>query len=159
MSKMKAINEELITQAKTIFETMVFNKITATKISDQLELNNDHIAASIDISCDYNGAGEQAALFVISFPKEVYLKAANAMLMEDETEINDDNDEVGLELANMIAGQAKAAVNDLGTALPMASPFHFKKEQIEEMFPEKYSIISNTLTSNLGDFFINIYHL
>jgi len=65
-------------------------------------------------------SGKASGMVVINLSTEVALKAASAMLMEEQTELNDDVlDAVG-ELANMIAGQAKTELEeyDLSVSLP-----------------------------------------
>ncbi len=65
-------------------------------------------------------SGKAAGTVVINLSEQVAMKSASAMLMMDITEINDDVlDAVG-ELANMIAGQAKAELEEyeLSVSLP-----------------------------------------
>lgn len=65
-------------------------------------------------------SGKASGTVVINLSTEVALKAASAMLMEEMTEVNSDVlDAVG-ELANVIAGQAKAELEeyDLSVSLP-----------------------------------------
>ncbi len=65
-------------------------------------------------------SGKASGMVVINLSTEVALKAASTMLMEEMTEVNEDVlDAVG-ELANVIAGQAKAELDqyDLSVSLP-----------------------------------------
>ncbi len=65
-------------------------------------------------------SGKAAGTVVINLSEEVALKAASEMLMMELTELNDDVlDAVG-EMANMIAGQAKAEMEEyeLSVSLP-----------------------------------------
>lgn len=65
-------------------------------------------------------SGKAAGTVVINLSEEVALKAASAMLMMDLEEMNDDVlDAVG-EIANMVAGQAKAELEEyeLSVSLP-----------------------------------------
>lgn len=65
-------------------------------------------------------SGRAAGTVVINLSEQVALKAASAMLMTEISEINDDVlDAVG-EIANMVAGQAKAELEEyeLSVSLP-----------------------------------------
>ncbi|MCA9231373.1 MAG: chemotaxis protein CheX [Planctomycetales bacterium] len=65
-------------------------------------------------------SGMAAGTVVINLSKEVALKAASAMLMMNITEINDDVIDAVGEIANMVAGQAKAELEEynLSVSLP-----------------------------------------
>lgn len=65
-------------------------------------------------------SGKASGMVVINLSTEVALRAASVMLMEEQTEVNDDVlDAVG-EIANIIAGQAKTELEqyDLSVSLP-----------------------------------------
>ena len=64
--------------------------------------------------------GKAVGTVVINLSEEVAIKAASAMLMTEITELNDDVIDAVGELANMVAGQAKAelAEYDMSVSLP-----------------------------------------
>lgn len=65
-------------------------------------------------------SGKAAGTVVINLSEEVALKGASAMLMMEMTELNDDVIDAVGEIANMVAGQAKAELEeyDLSVSLP-----------------------------------------
>lgn len=65
-------------------------------------------------------SGMAVGTVVINLSKQVALKAASAMLMQEMTELNDDVIDAVGEIANMVAGQAKAELEeyDLSVSLP-----------------------------------------
>jgi len=65
-------------------------------------------------------SGKAAGTVVINLSEEVALKAASAMLMMEVTALDDDVIDAVGELANMVAGQAKAKLEeyDLSVSLP-----------------------------------------
>jgi chemotaxis protein CheX len=65
-------------------------------------------------------SGKAVGMVVLSLSEDVALKAASTMLMTETTEINDDVIDAVGELANMVAGAAKAELEeyDLSVSLP-----------------------------------------
>ena len=65
-------------------------------------------------------SGKAVGMVVLSLSEAVALKAASTMLMTETTEINDDVIDAVGELANMVAGAAKAELEeyDLSVSLP-----------------------------------------
>ena len=65
-------------------------------------------------------SGKAAGTVVINLSKEVAVKGASAMLMMEMTEMNEDVIDAVGEIANMVAGQAKAELEeyDLSVSLP-----------------------------------------
>ena len=65
-------------------------------------------------------SGKAVGTVVINLSEEVALKAASAMLMMEMTEVDDDVIDAVGEMANMIAGQAKAELeeHDMSVSLP-----------------------------------------
>ncbi len=65
-------------------------------------------------------SGKAAGTVVINLSQEVALKAASAMLMTELTSLDDDVIDAVGELANMVAGQAKAELEEyeLSVSLP-----------------------------------------
>jgi len=65
-------------------------------------------------------SGKAVGTVVVNLSEEVALKAASAMLMTEFTEVDDDVIDAVGEMANLIAGQAKAELEeyDLSVSLP-----------------------------------------
>jgi chemotaxis protein CheX len=93
-------------------------------------------------------SGNAVGMVVINLSEEVALKAASAMLMAEMTSLDDDVlDAVG-ELANMIAGQAKAELEqyDLSVSLPNV----VTGENHEIRFPSDIKTISVPFETDFG---------
>ncbi len=75
---------------------------------------------SYEVSGVIGLSGKAIGTVVLSLSREVALKAASAMLMTESTELNDDVIDAVGELANMVAGAAKAELEklDLSISLP-----------------------------------------
>jgi len=80
----------------------------------------DSTVKSYPISGVIGLSGKAAGTVVINLSEEVALKAASAMLMMEMTEVDDDVIDAVGEMANLIAGQAKAELEeyDLSVSLP-----------------------------------------
>jgi len=93
-------------------------------------------------------SGKAVGTVVINMSEEVALQGASAMLMMEMTEIDDDVlDAVG-EIANMIAGQAKAELDeyDLSVSLPNI----ITGEGHEVRFPSDAKAIAVPFDTDLG---------
>jgi len=93
-------------------------------------------------------SGRAAGMVIINLSEEVALKAASAMLMVEITEVDDDVlDAVG-ELANMVAGQAKAELEqyDLSVSLPTV----ITGENHDVRFPSDAQPISVPFETDFG---------
>src|SRR3989344_4677469 len=89
---------------KNIFEMMIFTKIEAQKpfLKKSNETTGD-ISAVIGIvgeSTFENQVKEFKGMLVLSWPEDCYIKIANAMLMEDHKEFNQEISDAGAEIAN-----------------------------------------------------------
>ncbi len=84
-------------------------------------VKTDHVAAG-DISGVIGLAGEAVGSVAVTFPENLALKVYEAMVGEEARGLNDDvRDAVG-EIANMIAGGAKAALTKEGYQFRIAIP-------------------------------------
>ena len=112
--KVEHINPFLNSVTST-FETM----LSAEAIRGDLTLG-DSKKRRFPISGLIGMSGNACGVVVINVSQQVALKIASTMLMEEQTEVNDDVlDAVG-EIANIIAGQAKLELEqyDLSVTLP-----------------------------------------
>lgn len=85
-----------------------------------IQLKSGH-RPSFPISGIIGLSGNAAGMVVISLSEAVALKAASAMLMTDITELNDDVIDAVGELANMVAGAAKAELEELRISISLPS--------------------------------------
>lgn len=93
-------------------------------------------------------SGKAAGMVIINLSEEVALKAASAMLMMEVTEVNDDVlDAVG-ELANMVAGQAKAELEEY--ELSVSLPTVITGEDHDVRFPSDAQPISVPFETDFG---------
>ncbi|CAM9848139.1 unnamed protein product [Chrysoparadoxa australica] len=93
---------------------------------------------------------------VLSWPEEVYIKSASAMLMEDYTEFNDEIADVGMEICNITMGNAKKVLCEIGYMIEMSIPtsVHGKNHEIKAQ--DKVVTISTPLESEFGTFYIEL---
>ena len=101
---------------KKVFETMVHTQVKVGKPA----LKNDG-TASADVSGIIGFSGDAAGCVVLSFPKEVAVKAVTKFAgMPIEANHPDFADAVG-ELANMVAGSAKAEFEGMKISISLPS--------------------------------------
>lgn len=107
-----------------------------------------------DISAYYPIESELfSGYFSLSFKKETYLKIVSLMLMEEYTEVNEENKDGVAELCNQIFGNAKNEFSgNAANGLKMQSPKIFTdvKNQEHNLGPR----ICIRFSSEKGDFFI-----
>jgi len=99
------------------FETMLSCEVRR----GQLRLKSQGPAALYDISGVIGLSGKAAGTVVVSLSKEVALKATSIMLMCDATDINEDVVDAVGELTNMIAGAAKAKLEEYELSISLPS--------------------------------------
>jgi chemotaxis protein CheX len=99
-------------------------------------------------------SGEASGMVVINLSTEVAIKAASKMLMEEQTELNNDVlDAVG-ELANIIAGQAKADLAEYN--LSVSLPNVVTGEGHEVRFPSNNPPLCVAFETDLGPLFLEV---
>ncbi len=99
------------------FETMLSCEVRR----GSLRLKNQGPAALYDISGVIGLSGKAVGTVVVSLSKEVALKATSIMLMSEATDINDDVVDAVGELTNMIAGAAKAKLEEYELSISLPS--------------------------------------
>lgn len=84
-------------------------------------------------------SGSAVGMVVLSFSRDLALKAASAMLMVEATEIDDDvTDAVG-ELTNMVAGAAKSKLEEYHLSISLPSVITGKDHEVR--FPSNVTPI------------------
>ncbi len=128
----------------TTFQTMLNQSVTRGKLA---------LSDSLDGLYEVNGviglSGKAVGTIVLSFQEQVALKAASTLLMAEAVELDDDvTDAVG-ELTNMVAGAAKAKLDqyDLSISLPNV----IVGRQIDVRFPSTVTPILVPFTCEWGE--------
>ncbi|MCB9061774.1 MAG: chemotaxis protein CheX [Halobacteriovoraceae bacterium] len=149
-----------IEAAKNVFETMVFTKLDAQKPG--LKKNNISMG---DVSAVLGLTGEvkmpdresnYKAMLVLSWPYDTYFKVASAMLMDTFTEYNEEIADVGGEISNMIMGNAKRDLAELGYTSNMAIPSMVEGAGHTLKYPEGTTVIVIPITSAHGPFYMEL---
>jgi len=132
-----------LTSLVTTFRTMLSTEVRR----GQLTLSNPS-ERSYPISGVIGFTGEATGTVVINMSREVAIKAASTMLLEPQPDVNDDVlDAVG-ELANVIAGQAKAELSEFHLQLSLPSVITGENHEIR--FPSKATPVCVPFDTDLG---------
>jgi chemotaxis protein CheX len=111
---------------KNIFSTMVMCTLEPQKPLIKADNNSrGDITAVIGLSGEVEKNGKKSsyrAMLVLSFPYDTYFKIASAMLGETYTTYHQDIHDLGGEMVNMIMGNAKRDLKNLGYTSNMAIP-------------------------------------
>lgn len=141
---------------KVVFETMVFTKIDAQKPRIK---QDGKTTADISAILGINGIckdQEVKGMLILSWPIETYIKIANAMLSEEHTSFNNDIADVGAEIVNMIFGNAKRTLTDMGYTLDMSIPSTVGGKDHYISYPQKTTTVIIDIISAHGPFFLEL---
>lgn len=108
----------------------------------------DNLSPKFDVSGVIGLSGKAVGTVVLSFSKEVAMKAASHMLMCENTEINDDVVDAVGELTNMVAGGAKAQLAEY--QLMVSLPNVITGQDHEVRFPSDVKPICVPFTTKWG---------
>jgi chemotaxis protein CheX len=134
-----------------VLETMASTKAKAGKPY----LKKDQVARG-DVSGIMGLTGESKGTISVSFTEKSILPIVSNMLGEEMKDMNEEiNDAVG-EITNMISGQARQKLADLGRALKAAIPTVItgKNHTIKHM--TTYPIIAIPFNTDNGEFTIEV---
>ena len=95
-------------------------------------------------------------LMALTFSEEIYVKLAGRMLMEEYTEYCDDIADAGSEICNIIMGNSKSGLSQLGFKIGMASPSTIKGANHEVKYPPKAIVIEIMCSADVGDFVLEL---
>lgn len=150
-----------IEAAKKVFETMVF-----TKLDPQKPTIKDNSASLGDVTAVLGVMGEIArkdepahaykAMLVVSFPYETYTKVASAMLMEEHTTYSEEISSVGGEICNMIMGNAKRELSEMGYTSNMAVPSIVEGKDHTITYPHGTTVVVIPMKSAHGPIFMEL---
>lgn len=153
-------SKPFIDAAKNIFETMVFSKLEAQKpIIKNDSISRGDISAVLGLSgeVDKNGAKCQyKAMLVISFPYETYFKVASAMLGETYTSYVPDIHDLGGEIVNMVVGNAKRELKNMGYTSNMAIPSMVEGKSHSIKYPAGTHVVLIPFNSSNGELFMEL---
>lgn len=153
-------SKPFIDAAKNVFETMVYTKLEPQKPSiKEGNMSRGDVSSVLGLSGEYQNNGIQTpykAMLVISFPYETYIKAASAMLMEEHTEYNEEIADVGGEICNMIMGNAKRDLKEMGYSTNMAIPSMVEGKNHSIRYPSKTTVILIPIDTDHGPLFMEL---
>lgn len=136
------------TELKAHSPSIKENAVASGDISAIIGMNG--VFKGDDVEADFKG------LLIISWPEEVYIKTASAMIMEEYTEYNEEISDVGAEISNIVMGNAKKVLIDMGYQIEMATPSTVRGNNHEIKYPPKTTVVAITVSSDLGDFTMEI---
>ena len=132
-----------------VFETMVNCKLTRGKIRVLNDESPIHpISGVIGLS------GRAVGTVVLSLSEGVALRAASALLMTELTKIDDDVIDAVGELANMVAGGAKAKLDEYELSISLPSVITGAGHEVR--FPSKVTPICVPFESDWGSLTIEV---
>ena len=156
-------SKPFIDATKMVFETMVETNIESAKpeLKTDSKMHGD-ISAVIGMSGN-KVINEQSTRFrgllVLSFNEDIYVKIANKMLQESHTQFNEEIQDVGAEIINIIMGNAKKTLNTAGLYPELATPSTIRGTgHTITSLDRSYTIII-PFKSNLGEFKMEICYV
>jgi chemotaxis protein CheX len=153
-------SKPFIDAAKNVFETMVYTKLEPQKPSiKEGNTSRGDVSSVLGLSGVYQDGDIKTpykAMLVMAFPYDTYIKAASAMLMEEHTEYNDEITDVGGEICNMIMGNAKRDLKEMGYTTNMAIPSMIEGKNHSIHYPMKTEVVLIPIESDHGPLFIEL---
>ncbi|GHT32967.1 chemotaxis protein CheX [Planctomycetales bacterium] len=146
--RVEFINPFIIAVTKTL-ETMVGCKVQ--REAPQLKKNPQTL---FPISGIIGLSGTVVGTVVFTMSKELALRFASSLLMEECTELNADVFDAVGELTNIIAGNAKAQLEEYNLTLSL--PNVINGEATELRFPENCQPITIPFNTDIGPFAVEI---
>lgn len=99
-------------------------------------------------------SGKAVGTVVVSLSHDVALKAASAMLMIDATQINDDVIDAVGEIANMVAGAAKAELEEYAMSVSLPNVITGKGHEVR--FPSTVTPICVPFSAPWGELTLEV---
>lgn len=153
-------SKPFIDALKETFEMMVQTEIKPQnpKIKSSAVAHGD-ITAIIGMNGTVEKDGEEKefkGLLALSWPEPLYVTLAGRMLFEEYTEYNDEIADSGAEIANIVMGNAKGQLANIGYKIGMASPTSIRGKGHEIKYPPNTTVIEITIGTDVGDFSLEI---
>ena len=137
-----------LSAVQNIFETMISLPFSLGKPT----LKKDDVC-TYEISGVIEITGDVSGCVVVSFPEEIALQLASALLESDLAEVDDDcTDAIG-EIANIVAGDAKKNFPKANTTVSIPTIVIGRKKV---SFPSGVPIISIPCETDKGQFCIDV---
>lgn len=157
-------SKPFIKAAKNVFETMVYTQLETGKPYVKTEqISKGDVSAVLGLSgvlTKESGEIDYKAMLVLSWPYDTYVKIAGAMLMEEGmTEYTDEIADVGGEICNMIMGNAKRELKEMGYTSNMAIPSMIEGEKHSIKYPNKTTVIVIPIRCAHGEMFIELCYV
>lgn len=142
-----------------------FEKMVHTEIKPQNPKIKTTSVARGDITAiiGMNGTVEKdgqikdfKGLLALSWPEPLYVALAGRMLFEEYEEYNDEISDSGAEIANIVMGNAKGHLANIGYKIGMASPTSVRGNGHEIKYPPNTTVIEITIGTDIGDFSLEI---
>ncbi|MCP4575547.1 MAG: hypothetical protein GY846_04615 [Deltaproteobacteria bacterium] len=133
---------------KDVFETMIETSFTLGRPGLKKEK-----APSYEVSSIIGISGEVSGSVVINLSKETALELASGILDEDLTDLDEDCIDAIGEIANMVAGNAKAGFPEKSTSLSVPTVI-VGKHKVN--YPSAIPIVSVPCDTNKGKFNVDI---
>jgi len=140
--RVEFINPFIVAVSKTL-ETMVGCKVM--REPPQVKVGR---SALYPVSGIIGLSGVIVGTVVLTMSESLALKSASVMLMDDYTEMNDDVFDAVGELTNVIAGNAKAQLEEYKLALSLPNVIYGKDAELR--FPERCRPISIPFRTDFG---------
>jgi chemotaxis protein CheX len=150
-------SKPFITSTQNIFETMCHSKAETQKpFIKKSQSTEGDITSIMGLSGHVEKDGIKKmfkGMLILSWPESTYVKVASAMMMEEHKKISPDIIDVGAEIANMITGNSKRYLNEIGYQVEMSIPSTILGKNITVNYPPNVIIISIP-TSTIHGIFI-----
>ncbi len=126
-------------------------------VAGKPEVKTDEFSHLIDIAGVIGITSEGfTGSISICFTEKIFLTLMTNMLGEECTEINKDMEDGAGELLNIIFGQAKTTLNQLGYSLEKALPTIVRGRELKVKHMTPYSTFILPFESSLGSFYMEI---
>ncbi len=156
-------SKPFVEASKNVFETMIFTKLETQKpIIKKDSTSKGDISAILGVTGNLNKDGVEVpykGMLVLSWPYETYLKVASAMLMETHTKYSSEIADVGGEISNMVMGNAKRTLAEMGYTSSMAIPSLIEGPAHNLTYPNGTTVILIPINSAHGPFYMEICYI
>lgn len=153
-------SKPFVDACKKIFTTMLFCELNAQKPFIKADnASKGDISAIIGLSGEIEkatGKNPYRAMLVISFPYQTYFNIASTMLGETYTSYVPDIYDLGGEIVNMIMGNAKRDLKEMGYSSNMAIPSMIEGPNHNITYPQGTTVIVIPFECSHGIFYMEL---
>jgi chemotaxis protein CheX len=114
------------------------------------------IGISGNFTHDNGEEGTYKGNIAVSFPEATYLKVASAIFEEEYSEYSDGISDLGAEIINMIVGNAKRELEEMGFTSNMAIPSSISGPGHKIKYPGRTAVTIIPIDCDRGRFFIEV---